>query len=355
MPLNSQLYKELKKHFGTVVIADEGCGMLADYSTDLHGRCILRSDSPGEYYRINCPFCNDTIQRLWINHRWGVYDEKTKSHNYFLAICYNEHCLEDSGNLAALKQKTAWYGRSARAGQVKVSEGDVPTANKPIALPADFLRLDELSADHAACHYLLQRGFDPATMARKWGLGFSYEACRWSLRGRLVIPVYDASAQQSQLMGWQARAIADDDDPKYYTARGFKKSRVLYGMQRVAGTGPVVICEGPTDVWRLGAGAVALLGKTASSEQRRLIREHFEGRPLIIMLDADAHADAQKLQSQLVAARRQSLMRRDMAAVVIGELPAGHDPGDCRPAQLKKIIKRALSQTQQTAPGTDEQ
>src|SRR5205085_9645610 len=61
------------------------------------GRYRLQVDWPGEYYAVSCPYCSDTRQRLWINHRWGKYVPELKLDNLFLAICFNEDCLKRSG------------------------------------------------------------------------------------------------------------------------------------------------------------------------------------------------------------------------------------------------------------------
>ena len=47
----------------------------------------------GETYKVSCPFCSDTRQRLWINHHWGVRDEKTNDDLLHLAHCFNDDCI----------------------------------------------------------------------------------------------------------------------------------------------------------------------------------------------------------------------------------------------------------------------
>src|SRR4051794_18793914 len=60
------------------------------------GDLRLQVDHFGEQYRVCCPFCPDTRKRLYINHRWGLFDERTRSKNLWLAKCYNEDCLKCS-------------------------------------------------------------------------------------------------------------------------------------------------------------------------------------------------------------------------------------------------------------------
>ena len=317
--LNPTLYRALDRSLGPVTIAHEGCAMQKHYRETFDGRVRLEHSFAGEYYRVNCPFCNDTRQRLWINYLWGVYDEKTKSGNHWLAICYNEDCMKDPGRVEMLIELMSSYHRLARSRYVKVAEGKPPEV-KIVSLPTDFVRLHELPADHRAVRYVLKRGFDPAALSKLWGVGFSCNACRWSRYGRLLIPVFRGPRGAVECCGWQARALVDDDEPKYYTADGMKKSLLLYGLHRVSGNGPVVICEGPTDVWRVGTNAVALFGKSASDEQIRLIQEHFAGRPLVVMLDGDAIMNGSHVVERLRARRHRSLTRMDSSPVVRAEL-----------------------------------
>ena len=103
--------------------------------------------------------------------------------------------------------------------------------------------------------------------------------------------------------------------------------------------GPVVVVEGPTDVWRFGPGAVAMFGKQPSGHQRDLLRRHFPGRPIVVLLDVDAQADARQIQQQLATARPGVIDRH----VVIGQLPPGRDdPGDCTREELQAAIDQAL-------------
>ena len=239
MPLNPTLYRALKRNLGSVIIADEGCAMTKKYGKTFDGRTRLEPQYKGEYYRVNCPFCNDTRQRLWINHLWGVYDRRAKSYNRWLAICYNEDCLADEDNRARLTELASSYCRLARSGYVKVAEGTAPPENAEIPTLKDFVRLTELPDDHQAIRYVLRRGFDPVELVKKWFVGFSYEACPWSRLGRLVIPIFRGPRGAVEYHGWQARALVDGEEPKYYTADGMKKSHVLYGLHRVSAEAPM--------------------------------------------------------------------------------------------------------------------
>lgn len=343
MPLNPTLYSGLVRHFKHVRIFAEGQPLIGNYSQDWSGRIRLKINSPGEYYAVDCPFCNDARGRLWINHRWGVFDPQTKTCNRWLAHCYNENCLSEEANRRQLCDWIAGAGGFGLSALITAAVESPGAPQAPIPLPDDFVRIDQLGSNHPSVQYLASRSFDAKGLAADWNIGYSRLACRWSRTGRLVIPVYRGTGASAELYGWQARAIEAGDDPKYYTAQGMKKSQILYGLHRCHGTGPVVICEGPTDVWRVGPNAVALLGKSISAEQVSLIHQHLAGRALVLLLDGDAHEDALQIRDRLTQRRRMSLLRPDPAPVVVATLTGRADPADCSPEQLRRTISIALS------------
>jgi hypothetical protein len=346
--LNPELYNALCREFGEVRITNQGMPMLGYYSRDGSGRTRMIISTKGEYYVINCPYCRERKFRLWIHHRWGIKDSTTGTRNYWLAYCFNEDCLRDEENRLNLIERTIWYHRMAQANRIAVAEGAATNVaeprdpGKPIPLPGGYVPLDELDFDHPARCYVRARGFKSGALASKWGVGFSPSKFS-SHDGRLVIPFHRIVDGKPIVWGWQGRAIGDRVLPKYITAKGFKKSEYLYGLPRVDdGAGPVLVCEGPVDVWRAGGNAVALLGKHASEEQVRLIRRHLHGRPLVVALDGDAREMTDKLVACLRDSRSQSILRRDDAPVVPLYLPEGRDPADCGRKELWAMARRAL-------------
>lgn len=342
-PLNPSLYRALEHHFGDVRLNDAGVEMTAIYTKDPGGKVRMNVVNAGEYYRIKCPFCNDNRYRLWINHRWGIRDSQTGTCNRWLAICYNENCLAIERNRVDLIDWLTWYGREARAQRVEIRPGRTEPVGRPIPLPRDFIQLDDLDSDHPVCEYVRSRGFDPEILASDWGVGFSRET--FGVDRRLVIPIYRIENGEIVCWGWQSRAIDADEEKrcKYFTAPGLKRSQLLYGIERVdQGTGPVLICEGVTDVWRAGENAVALLGKYASSDQVRLIHKQFRGRPVVVLLDADAREDAITLVDKLRQARTQSILKPDNAPVIYALLADGYDPADYAREELWTIAHDAL-------------
>ena len=211
-------------------------------------------------------------------------------------------------------------------------------------LLADFTPIHELPPNHPAVAYLLGRGFDPNRLWESWRVG--YCDCGRDVapvvRRRIVIPIFDigsstASAGLSQILaGWLARAIGPEE-PKYLFCRGMKKSRLLYGLPWAVGsTDPVFVVEGPADCWRIGSGAVALVGKTLSSCQQSLLVDRFPGHPIVVFLDADAREEAAQLCRSLRPAR---VGGAGDNRVVCAALPPGRkDPGDCTSQEIAAAV-----------------
>lgn len=114
--------------------------------------------------------------------------------------------------------------------------------------------------------YLRRRGFDPDELVRLWDLGSIGIAAR--LSWRIFVPVWFGGQQVS----WTTRSISKDQR-RYMSARPEEESvpikETLYGWDYVRQA--VVVCEGPTDVWRIGPGAVATYGLAYSRQQINLL------------------------------------------------------------------------------------
>jgi hypothetical protein len=155
---------------------------------------------------------------------------------------------------------------------------------------------------------------------------------------RLIIPVIMNGVE----VGWQARYAGEiawkaERIPKYFTQPGMQKSRVLYNHDLAVKQPIIVVCEGPSDVWRVGPSGVGLLGKQATIQQRALLAKQARDKPVIVLLDGDAVADSNRLREQL-----KPLAHRGLAQV---RLSYGRDPGSYPREELWSIIhQQAASQ-----------
>jgi len=133
--------------------------------------------------------------------------------------------------------------------------------------------------------YLTQRGISPST-ARLFGMGI-YQGPGF-LAGRCVIPIRD---ENSHLVAYAGRAV-NGQEPRYRFPAGFRKSQVLFNLDRAIGTGGhgVIVVEGFFDALKVHQAGhpavVALMGSSFSQRQSDLLLSHFAS--VTLMLDGDA-------------------------------------------------------------------
>ena len=108
------------------------------------------------------------------------------------------------------------------------------------------------------------------------------------LAGRCVIPIRD---EKSRLVAYAGRAV-NGEQPKYRFPAGFRKSQVLFNLDRAIQTGgsEVIVVEGFSDVLKVHQAGhptvVALMGSSFSQRQSELLLSHFAS--VRLMLDGDA-------------------------------------------------------------------
>jgi hypothetical protein len=342
MPLRPLLYHRLEHQFGDVKIAYEGEAMRATVVRDALTRSPqLQVSSAGEYYQICCPYCFDTRHRLWINHLWGFYDARTRSHNLWLATCFNENCLSVSGRARELWNQIFILGNLANyQGPDSLHRGT--TTAVPLTWadpPGKTVPLADCDAEHAARAYLAGRGYDSDLLSRVFGVSICLEADdRYRpAANRIIIPIWFAQ----KFVGWQARYIGEPQDsrtPKYYTCPGMRKRQIIYNFDTARRYPFTVVTEGVTKVWRFGPEAVALLGKQASPTQIQLLQSTWgpskqASGAVVILLDEDAAVESQALVAAL---------NRRVRHVIEVRVPG--DPGDYKTSVLREIVFAAARQ-----------
>ena len=339
-PLNPTLFRALQRAFHHVEIANQGLRAAVHHRPNWHRGGKLSADvSGGEYYRVCCPFCGDTRKRLWFHYLWGTKDEKTNQELLHLATCYNEECIDCRDRQIQLTELVFAYAREVPMATTAItSQSDSASfEQRRFQLPSKRVYINNERCPAHARNYLEDRGFDLAELRRHWHVAYCAKSLNSSPKviDRLVIPVYQPKRQLATakrkvyLAGWQARCVGDEGGgAKYLNAARMRKSALLYGLTRALQTmGPIVVCEGVTDVWRLGTNAVSLFGKNMSVKQLNLLLWHFKGRPLVVFLDNDATDAAQNARKQIW--RRRSVAQ-DSVKVVVASLPKDKgDIGEC--------------------------
>jgi DNA primase len=129
------------------------------------------------------------------------------------------------------------------------------------------------------------------------------------------------------------QTLAPSHSPPYLGCEEKKEiiphKHLVYGFDYAVEKGRCVLVEGVTDVWRLGAGAVATFGKVWTQEQVNLICNNFD--KVFVMLDSDVpKGDSKKLA--------QNISAHGCWSVDIIGLEEG-DPGDLSPEKAQEIMK----------------
>lgn len=190
-----------------------------------------------------------------------------------------------------------------------------------------------------------------------------------AFRGRIIFPLAD---RRGRVLGFGARAMRDNQGPKYVNTRDgevYRKGRQLFAVDLArapAGrAGSVVLAEGYTDVIALHqAGiqnAVGLMG-TALTEAQAVELGQL-ARTVLLCLDADSAGQEAMVRAAALVASRGNELR-------VVPLPTGADPADIVQSDggeeaMRTLldeampfprfqVERALSRAQvQTAEGRD--
>lgn len=256
----------------------------------------------GNDLRVNCPFCRDTKQHLYVS------EIKSIAHcfkcdwagSYFSLISEvsgAETALEIWQELKLPKQSVAQFITVAdrvanrRRNSAEVSDIEMPEWYKPL----------EASESHHSgiiLNYALKRL--SISNLIKYGFGYCADS-HHSLALRLVIPVERGY--------WQARTISQVIEPKYINPESDIGNR-LFNYKALELYPVVIICEGVISAIAAGANAVATLSNKATPEQlARLGRANV--RTYILAYDAgQEHSPAaMRIASALASKGKQVIIR----------------------------------------------
>jgi DNA primase len=229
---------------------------------------------------------------------------------------------------------TEWFAiGTGEIGAVKSNLGPTESPQKADPAPPDPIEPNKplkftlkLEYDHP---YLHERGIGPE-VAQQLGIGF---CDRGLMKDRVAIPIHDADGQLVAYAGRWVSGKLPEGEEKYKLPPGFKKSLVLYNLNRVKGFDHLVIVEGffsAIRLHRLGIPAVALMGRSLSVEQEKLLIEQGV-KTLILMLDGDP--PGREAQASLLGRLARKFSMRS------AELPDRAEPDTVD----EKILREVLS------------
>ena len=126
-------------------------------------------------------------------------------------------------------------------------------------------------------------------VAETFGLGF---CARGMMKDRICIPIHNETGELIAYAGrWPGDSGWPEGEEKYKLPPGFRKSHVLFGLERVSpGYEGCMLVEGFFSVFRLyavrGVQGVALMGCSISDEQIELLARRT--RSITVLMDGDA-------------------------------------------------------------------
>lgn len=336
--LNPVLFNCLKNRFGEVRIAAENEPI--DWELVAGPRNFRKIRRSGEEYRVSCPVCGDTRFRLYVNHRWGVYDPESNSRNLHLIRCWNLECFRDYQRRDSFF-RTVLLGHADAIRLAPVSSRKATWKVSEVSWPEQTVELSELGWDHPALEYLRGRKFQPGVIADWYGVRYC-QARSGIFSGRLVIPIYSNGA----MVSYQARKIVEDGrkGDKYMTCKGAPIRGLLYNFDRAKNYPTLVLVEGPTDAWRLGSCSAALLGKELSAPKLEALVSASRAavKTVVVMLDPSGY-DPSKTRKEHHIVEAANALRRAIGPDRVVEvwLPDGRDPGNSSRDFLVKAIVAA--------------
>jgi len=172
--------------------------------------------------------------------------------------------------------------------------------------------------------YLIGRGFNPQELIEKYGLVFSTYAEKY--RFKIIIPIY----MNKQLVCFNTRGLNNKDRyeacPNEEAVIPIKQT--IYNIDTVKDI--AVIVEGPTDVWKLGDGAIATWGTAYAREQILLLAKKKIKLARVLF---DPESNAQKQANRLAQE-----IGGFIPTVKVHELTNYEDPGKIPQDEAKQLM-----------------
>jgi DNA primase len=254
----------------------------------------------------------------------------------FLAICYNEGCLNEPANRRAFIQMLddpSFAEAVVRRGKI------VNPASTETFLPGACTPLHELTDSHLARQYIRSRGYDPDVLGRTYRVSYCAKSHYNLASNRIIIPVYDGD----RLRGWQARYIGElpwkggkkrDLPPKYFSCPGSNfRSQCIFNFDRMSKWTTGIIVEGTTDVFAIGSMAGAIFGNSMTDVQKRRLLAVFAERTVVLLLDPEEFES--KLTQRTIRELSAKMPKRFCAV----RLPDATDPGSLSREFTKAYVK----------------
>ena len=273
------------------------------------------------WVEVNCPWCDDPSFHLGINlenkylNCWRC-GPKGMVTNYIKTI---ERCSERQ----ALRIIQQYQLPTMTEIKKETQTSKIETTSHDILPKSAKLPLPKLHRE-----YLIARGFDPEEIARKYKI----LACEntGSYKFRIIIPVI----MDGKIVSFTARDVTGKAETRYKSCPSSKSIRpikhCLYNYDSIKESGPIIVVEGPLDVWRIGREAVATFGINFTKEQVKLL---LQKRPRKVIIVYDGEEKAIRKAYELAS------LISPFSEVKVVELDRGKDPCDLTEEEINEIRK----------------
>jgi len=268
----------------------------------------------GGWVEIQCPFpyCSDPSNHLGINLESGYFHCWVCGEKGFIA-----KLVKTITNLS--------YSEANRIiaefsdGTFLIEKQETEKIHSNIIPKEATIELPQLHID-----YLKSRNFDPIKIQQQYKIMACYTAGPYAYR--IIIPIII----DGEIVNFTGRDATGKQKNKYKNCPNsiaiLPMKECLYNIDSVKDK--VIICEGVTDVWRIGQGSIATMGVEYATAQLAILSRK-DPKEIYILYDSDATKGAEKLASAVSTF---------CSKVEILELETG-DPGDMTEEEVLKLRK----------------
>jgi len=264
------------------------------------------------WIQYKCPFCGDTSDHLGYSLDGSAFN------------CWRcgKHGLKETLKelLNTTESKIDFLLSQYRSRPALVSKREKNKRPTEIQLPSYSKKLTSLHRN-----YLWRREFDPDEIIKKYQVKGTANLGKYKFR--IIIPIF----HNGVLVSYIGRDITGKSKLRYKACTKENEVRphkhCLYGLEHTMND-CVVIVEGITDMWRLGAGAVAQFGLIQSIEQLKLLK-NFKRRFIFLDSGNNESKRAKELASAL------SIFKGENIIVDIDE----GDPDSLSDKEAKDLMK----------------
>lgn len=273
--------------------------------------------SSTDWIGVSCPFCPepDPSNHLGINLTTGnISCWRCNTRGAFIKyVIETQHCLYPVA-VSILQPYTSRELKSIN------EENHIIRGNLIVPKIIDLTNIHR--------EYLINRRFNPDELIAEYKIA-SFPPTNLRFGNRIFIPIY----LHKTMVCYTGRTSGDWKEVSKYKNCPNENALVnakncTYNLDTVEDT--AIVVEGPTDVWRIGKGCVALLGKKYTTEQVLMLSKL---KRLFIIFDRDADEEAHKLAYSLTN------FIRDIYVYTLGT----KDPAELDEKDVKILRKEIFS------------